>query len=233
MQDSTNYQKLFISMRYRLLGQAQSDKNYLLALKALEYAKHIHTGLRKDKTTPEFQHQLEIAHYLHTISGHLTYPAQTLAASFLHDVPEDYDISFTELEKLFGEQICHSVELLTKKYKGNQKEATEYFTSISKDAIASVVKGADRINNHQSMIGVFNNEKIQRYMSETKEHIVPMLKIARREFVEQEAAYENIKFMLQSQMALISHYLKDKESGDGAKGGASDGNAKIVGKPKT
>lgn len=208
MQDATRYQKLFISMRYLLLGLAKADKDYLLALEALEYTKDIHTGFRKDGATPEFQHQLEITHYLHTISGNLIHPGKTMAVSFLHDVPEDYDISFHEIEGKFGPEISHSVELLTKKYRGNHKDISKYFEAIAEDPIASVVKGADRINNQQSMLGVFTPEKMGSYITETRTHIVPMLKVARRKFVLQEAAYENLKFILNSQMQFVDAYLK-------------------------
>lgn len=52
------YQRLFIAMRYWLIGVSKNDKQYEPALEALEYAKHIHIGLRKDGKTPEFQHQI-------------------------------------------------------------------------------------------------------------------------------------------------------------------------------
>ncbi len=59
MQDN-DYQKLFIAMRYWLLGMAENDSRYVLPLNALEYAKNIHIGYRKDGKTPEFQHNLKL-----------------------------------------------------------------------------------------------------------------------------------------------------------------------------
>ena len=209
------YQRLFIAMRYWLLGISQNEKEYLVALRALEYAKNIHIGFRKDGKTPEFQHQIEIAHYLRTIYQGLKYPGATLAVAFLHDVPEDYDISYEEIEDLFGRQVREAVELLTKKYKGEKKTLEVYFESMARCPIASIVKGADRINNHQTMHPVFSLEKQKSYMLETKEFIMPMLKKARHIHVEQESIYENIKFSLSSQMVLIERQLEVMQERDG------------------
>lgn len=209
MENASRYQKLFISMRYWLIGMSQHDKNYLIALNALEYAKNIHIGFRKDGITPEFQHQLEIAHYLRTLAPGLLFPAQTLAAAFLHDVPEDYEISFEEIEKKFGYQVMKSVDLVTKKYKGVKKDNIILFEDMAKDPISSVLKGADRINNHQSMNGVFGLEKQLSYIAETQDFIIPMLKKARHLHVQQEQVYENIKFVLNSQMSFVKTICKD------------------------
>jgi len=65
------------------------------------------------------------------------------------------------------------------------------------------VKGADRIHNVQTMLGVFDLAKQQEYIHETEEYILPTLKEARRRFPHQEPAYENIKHMLQSQIELL------------------------------
>jgi (p)ppGpp synthase/HD superfamily hydrolase len=201
------YQRLFISMRYWLIGISKNDKQFEPALEALEYAKNIHIGFRKDGKTPEFQHQIEICHYLRTLVDGLMYPGATLAAAFLHDVPEDYDISFEELERKFGKQISDAVWLLTKQYRGEKKDIEVYFDEMAHCPIASVIKGADRINNHQTMHPVFKPEKQQSYILETDNHIIPMLKKARHIHVRQEHIYENIKFVLKSQMAMVNHRL--------------------------
>ncbi len=209
MQDN-DYQKLFIAMRYWLLGMAENDNRYVLPLNALEYAKNIHIGYRKDGKTPEFQHQLEIVHYLRTLYKGLMYAPETMAAAFLHDVPEDYDISFDELESLFGERVTNAVQLLTKKYRGESKEIEQYFDEMAHCPIASIIKGADRINNHQSMHPVFTDKKQQSYIEETETYIIPMLKKARHLHVQQEFIYENIKFVLKSQMMFVKFRLNTK-----------------------
>ena len=196
-------QKLNLSIRYWLLG-----KGYHVALKALEYGAKFHTGTRKDLITPEYNHQLGIAAYIRTLINSLLFPQETLAVAFLHDVCEDYDVGFEEITTKFSNEISGAVKLLTKKHRGEKLSTEEYYRNISKNPIASVVKGADRINNVQTMIDVFTPDKINLYIQETENSVIPMLKSARREFVEQEPVYENIKLVLRSQIELIRAVVK-------------------------
>lgn len=68
------------------------------------------------------------------------------------------------------------------------------------DPIASLAKGIDRMHNHQSMHGVFSAEKQKSCIEETETYILPMLHVARNQFPQQEAAYQNIKHVLQTQI---------------------------------
>ena len=194
MNKLTHYEKLSISLRYFLLG-----KEYFETARALEFAAQYHTGFRKDGITPELQHQVEIVHYLRTLLPSYIYPQDVLTSGVLHDTREDYPKSVLEIEKNFNLRVCRAVELLDK----NGKTKKFYFEQIAEDEVASIVKGADRVHNLQSMIGVFTPEKQLAYVSEVEEYFLPMLKHARRKFPQQEAAYENIKHLLNSQLELI------------------------------
>ncbi len=197
--------KLFISLRYWLLGA-----NFHQALKALEFGASQHTSLRKDGITPEFEHQLRITLFVKTLLKDLEYPEEALAASLLHDTPEDKDIGFEEINFKFGPIIGKAVELLTKKHRGDKLPLEIYYKNLGNDPIASVVKGADRINNIQTMVGVFTVEKQKQYIEETETLVLPMLKQARRQFTAQESVYENIKFVLQNQLQLIKAIHSEK-----------------------
>lgn len=199
----TRFNKLRMAMRYWLLGRAATDTAFFTPLRALDFAEALHNGHRKDGVTPEFQHQLEIAHYLRTIAPNHPRLAELLTVALLHDVPEDYDIGFEEIEQKFGTSVAHSVLLLTKKHRGKVVPMDVYFARIAEDELASLVKGADRINNLQSMLGVFSLEKQRSYCDEVRVHFLPMLKKARRNFPVQDLMYENIKLMLQSQLTLL------------------------------
>jgi len=190
--------KLSIAMRYWLLG-----RNMHLALGALEFGAKFHKGFRKDGKTPEYQHQLIIANYLRTFEHHLLNVEATLATAFLHDVCEDYDVGFEEIESKFGRSISTAVMLLTKKHRGEVIPPDIYYQKIAKDSRASIVKGVDRIHNIQSMVDVFDEKKQKEYIEETKTLVLPMLKSARREFTHQEGAYENLKFVLKNQIEMI------------------------------
>ena len=199
----SSFEKMRISMRYWLLAKAESDPAWLCAVKALEYGAVRHTGTRKDGVTPEFQHQLAIMHYLRTLHVSLCYPAETLAAAALHDVAEDTGVGFEELETQFGARVSSGVRRVTKKHRGLVFAPEPLFAGMAECPIASVVKGSDRINNLQTMLGVFTLEKQKAYCEETRKYFLPMLKAARRNFPEQEPVYENIKLMLNSQLALL------------------------------
>ncbi len=192
------YTKQFIAMRFWLLG-----RDYFAALDALEYAAKLHTGTRKDGKTQEYFHQLSIGRYVKSIAPSLEYPEETLATVFLHDVCEDYDVSFEEIESRFGLDVCQAVKLMTKKFRGYRKPDPEYYREIGQNKIASVTKGADRIHNIQTMVGVFTYEKQKEYIEETETYILPMLKVTRRIFPKQEPAYENIRHILVSQIELL------------------------------
>lgn len=192
------YDKKKLSLRYWLLG-----KEYYTAVEALEYAASFHTGTRKDGVTPEFQHQIEIAHYVRTLN--VQYPELTIAACLLHDVREDYGVQDAELRRRFGDTLTNECIILDK----NGKTKDAYYGGCSSSVISSIAKGADRIHNLQSMAGVFTHEKQQRYVNEVRDHFFPMLKAARRLFPRQESAYENIKHLLTSQIQLIEAVIKN------------------------
>lgn len=187
----TPFDKLYISLRYYLLG-----REFYMAADALEFGHQYHTGLRKDGVTPEYQHQIEIAHYLRTLLPSFMFPEDTLAAALLHDVPEDYGVPHAEIANRFGPRVGRAVFLM-------DKNSNARFELIGEDPIASLAKGGDRCHNIQTMVGVFTPEKQLKYMAEAREKFMPMLKQARRLFPKQEAAYENIKHVMSSQLELL------------------------------
>jgi len=191
----TNYEKLKLSLRYWLIGRQYHD-----AVEALEFAGEYHTGVRKDGLTPEFEHQIRIAHYVRTLEPSLLNPEDTITASLLHDVVEDHPVPIDTIYRKFGQTVGGAVDLLTKS-KG--KDTNEYYKQMETNAIASIVKGADRMHNVQTMRGVFTYEKQQRYIDEVVGYILPMLRNARRNYPQQEAAYENIKHVLRSQIDFV------------------------------
>ena len=202
-----DYSKLKTALRYWMLG-----RNYHLAHKAMEFGLAHHTGLRKDGVMPEFQHQVSQASYARTLENHLMFPDETLATIFLHDVVEDTDVVQSTIYAEFGEQVGRAVELMTNQIDGVKKALESYYGEMQFDEICSIAKGCDRIHNHQTMIGVFDPEKIDSYMTETNDMILPMLKAARKRFTLQEPAYLNIKHVLLTQMELLQHFNPVKDS---------------------
>lgn len=191
------HKKLRSSLRYYLHG-----REFYNALRAMNFAEDYHDGTRKDGITPEFDHQVRIANYVRTLPN-LTFPEETIATVFLHDVPEDYDVEHEEIARLFGNEVSVATKLMTKFHHGSWVQPERYFNEMAKNPISSIAKGGDRVHNIQSMLGVFDANKQVEYMNEVRIFFLPMLKTARRNFPEQEAAYENIKHMLESQLELL------------------------------
>jgi (p)ppGpp synthase/HD superfamily hydrolase len=199
----TDYRKQLLLMRTFL-----ETKEYYTALSALEFALRYHTGTRKDGISPEFSHQMFIALYVLTISPLLQYPEETLAAVFLHDVCEDFDVSYDEIERLFGIRVRRAVELLTKEKDGVRVPDDIYYARMSDDEIASVVKAVDRAHNIHSMHGAdWSVEKMQAYLDFVFDLVLPMLKKARKNFPRQRLAYENIKAVLLMQARPVQFML--------------------------
>lgn len=202
---SAKFLKLKLQLRGYLTGAAQFDKSYLCTLNALNLAEKWHTGTRKDKVTPEFQHQIEITQFLRTLVPQLMYPANTLSAALLHDTGEDYSlyVSMEDILNATNSEVVNAVKLLTKKNHMFVKDVNQYFHEMSLCPISSVVKGVDRIHNLQTMVGVFSPAKQLSYIEEVETYFLPMLKKAKRNFPQQEAVYEMIKFVLVNYVNLI------------------------------
>lgn len=94
-----------------------------------------------------------------------------LSIGYLHDILEDTDTTFEELEKEFGRDIACEVDLLTKK---DSDSPEEYFKKISKSSLAATVKLADRIVNLRK---TNEDRSMKHYWKYLREHpyIVDML----------------------------------------------------------
>jgi len=197
---TSNFDKLYIALKFRLKGMEFYD-----ALRALELAKDIHDGFRKDGKTPEFQHQLEIALYIMTLKDVQDLEGSIICA-LLHDTDEDYPhlLSIGVL-MAFGEPRMLAIHMLNKHRHDNYDQ---YFSSLAGNMLASLVKGVDRINNFQSMNrGKFTISKQIKYADEVVVYFLPMLKKARKNFPKQMDAYYNIENMLKSQHELIMLFI--------------------------
>jgi (p)ppGpp synthase/HD superfamily hydrolase len=198
------FEKLKISLRYYLHGASDMDPSYRNPLDALDFALSTHTGLRKDGVTLEVSHQIETAHFLRTLRRLLIKPAATLSVMLLHDAMEDYSIPLATFKSRFGDDVAHGVNRMSKiKDDGTKLSNEEYFEAMLDCPMATVCKGADRIHNQNSMVGVFAINKQHDYINETETFILPMLKKARRIYTAQEDVYENINLILTSQIKLL------------------------------
>lgn len=86
-----------------------------------------------------------------------------LSVAALHDIIEDTPIDINKIKEI-NKEVYISVELLTKK-----ESLNNYYTEISKNKIASIVKLCDRICNVKESINNRNYHKLKKYINESKE----------------------------------------------------------------
>ena len=190
------------------LRRALVSAEYYKAAEALEFARSFHKGLRKDKVTPEFAHQIYIALSLLTLLPSIRHKEETIIAVLLHDVVEDYNVSREEIEVKFAPLVAEAVWNLSKKRRGEIVPYAIYFAALAKDPIGSLVKGTDRGHNILTMADAdWSIEKMQEYLDDLDVWFLPMLKAARMNFPDQTSAYENIKAFLIAQRTHIQRYL--------------------------
>ena len=196
------HKKHLASLRYLLIG-----RRYFEALRALNVMLQFHGGdhqVRKDGKTPEFFHPLQVALLVSTLPN-LIYPEYSIAAALLHDVPEEYwrQYSHSDIRANFNQLISRAVELMDKSMGPSELR----YGDMKTDPIASIVKPCDRIINNSTMFGVLTPDRINVKLVETRDVILPTVKVAKREFPEQTDAYELIKFMLTMQLDMVAHYF--------------------------
>lgn len=206
------FKKQVLILRSQLIGAGFHN-----ALIALEKGLKYHKGKRKGGD-PEFSHQVAIALFALTLPG-IRNMELLICIILLHDVREDYDVGHEELvswfpDRSFGLLVAHSVENMTKEFRKVRKDDKQVFAALGEDEYGSLAKLCDRIHNLQSMAGVFTLAKQKAYIDEVFELFFPMLKEAKRNFPWHTSAYENIKWMLKSQIDLLQHIHKALEPSD-------------------
>lgn len=212
-------EKIVITTRYWLLGAATIDRQYYKVLDALEMCLGHLNGVRNDGTA-EANHSLSVFQILRTMHAHLQNPVLVYIEALLHDCIEDANqqtkkfIAPSEIQAIFGSQVHDEILIMSKMILGQPNpdfSLKRVFSNIN----TSVVKPADRNHNLSTMNGVFKPSRRDRYISETTDHYLPGLKVARRAFPEQEPIYENLKLAIKDKLRLLESIAKNDPTGTG------------------
>ncbi|MGB7088076.1 MAG: bifunctional (p)ppGpp synthetase/guanosine-3',5'-bis(diphosphate) 3'-pyrophosphohydrolase [Phormidesmis sp.] len=148
-----------------------------LVCQAFEFAYQLHKGQKRASGEPYIAHPVAVAGLLRSLGG----DSAMIAAGFLHDVVEDTDVSADEIEVIFGAEVRHLVEGVTKLSKFNFDSKTEQqaenfrrmFLAMAKDIRVIVVKLADRLHNMRTLEHL-RPEKQVRIARETLEIFAPL-----------------------------------------------------------
>ena len=148
-----------------------------LLRRAYEFSAREHGAQTRASGEPFLSHPLEVAHLLAEMRLDVT----TLAVALLHDVVEDTHVRQETLEELFGREVAHLVEGLTKIDRLDfSSQETEQAENLRKMLLAMVddvrvvlVKLADRLHNMRTL-SYLPAEKRQRVARETLEIYAPI-----------------------------------------------------------
>ena len=84
--------------------------NEALIQKAYIFAKDAHGSQKRHSGDPYFSHPVAVAEIL----TELKLDQESIVTALLHDVAEDTDVTLSEIEKEFGEEISRLVDGVTK-----------------------------------------------------------------------------------------------------------------------
>ena len=154
-----------------------NEEDIELIKKAYNYASCKHFGQKRITGDDYIIHPLNVALIL-TDNNADTY---TICAGLLHDVLEDSDATYEEMEELFGKEITSLVDGVTKINKISFNSISEQMAAnqrkilvgLSNDVRVIIIKLADRLHNMRTLY-VLPEEKQKRKAKETLEILTPV-----------------------------------------------------------
>lgn len=162
--------------------RAYAPEESLMRIKeAYEFAKQAHQGQLRKSGEPYISHPIRTVQIL----TNLRVDEDTLIAAFLHDVPEDTQISLPQIEEKFGKKIAYLVDGITKLTKVHYRERMsgdarqieslkKLFIHSAEDLRVILIKLADRLDNMRTLRFIAEERKRGRIARETLEVYVPI-----------------------------------------------------------
>lgn len=133
-----------------------------------KFVKQRHEGQFRKQGTPYYLHPFAVCEILKEKGFGASYQVTGL----LHDIIEDTNTTYEELNRITKKEIVNAVRILTKEKEYQMKE---YILRISENPMAKMVKLADRIHNLEESILASKDFQV-RYLKETQEYYIDLAK---------------------------------------------------------
>ena len=145
--------------------------------KAYEYAKSKHGDQLRKSGEPYIIHPVQVAYTLATLGM----DDNTICAALLHDVLEDTETTYEDLEKEFNSEVAYMVDGVTKlsklQYASVEEQQVEnyrkMFLAMGKDIRVILIKLADRLHNMRTLKYLSRDRQIAN-AKETMELYAPL-----------------------------------------------------------
>ncbi len=176
--------------------------NLPLTKQAAILANHLHEGQKRNDGRDYINHPLEVCRYLINLG---IKDDVLLAATLLHDAIEEKHIIFEKLKEIMGKKVANLVLLATKL---DNETNEQYYNKYSTDVKAVILKAADRTSNVSDMIKVFSVKRLEKYVSETEEIILPLMKEYRKMHLEYSDLFIILRDRISSVLLAVKEIIK-------------------------
>src|SRR5574344_1459543 len=185
----------FEELRLASLKRCANQSEYEIVLKAFEFARAAHNGVRRRSGEPYILHPIAVAKIVVQEIG-IGYKSSVTA--LLHDIVEDTEYTVEDISRLYGEKIASLVDGLTKiksamdyNHSQTEKEAFDDNTSkrmakfmqaenfqrilltLNDDVRVILIKLADRLHNLRTIDSLPERKK-DKILSETMYIFIPL-----------------------------------------------------------
>jgi GTP pyrophosphokinase len=144
--------------------QSNHRKKVEIIVRAFEFAKAAHAGVRRRSGEPYILHPIAVAKIA---SQEIGLGSTSICAALLHDVVEDTDFTVEDIERNFGAKIAQLVEGLTKISGGifgdkaslQAENFRKLLLTMSEDIRVVLIKMADRLHNMRTLGSMAPNKQ--------------------------------------------------------------------------
>ncbi len=173
----SEYKEVGIEDLISTVKKQKGRRDTKIIQKAYDYAKAKHGDQLRKSGEPYIIHPLQVAYILATLGM----DDNTICAALLHDVLEDTDATYTDLEKEFNSEVAYMVDGVTKlgklKYASVEEQQVEnyrkMFLAMGKDIRVILIKLADRLHNMRTLKYLSRDRQIA-IAKETMELYAPL-----------------------------------------------------------